>query len=65
MTLPQIRGMYGGDRSGKRLWWSMDSVYLPPLDNRPLNFAEFNDRINQVIYTSARLLNMSIHIASR
>jgi len=53
MTLPQIRGMYGGDRSRKETLVEYGFRLPSALDNRPLNFAEFNDRINQVIYTSA------------
>jgi len=53
MTLPQIRGMYHGDTSRKRTL--VDYAFRLPsaLDNRPLNFDEFNRHINQVIYVSA------------
>ena len=53
MTLPQIRGMYKGDRSRKETLVSYGFRLPSALDNRPLNFEEFNRRINQVIYTSA------------
>ena len=53
MTLPQIRGMYKGDRSRKETLVSYGFRLPSALDNRPLNFEEFNKRINQVIYTSA------------
>ena len=53
MTLPQIRGMYGGDRSRKETLVEYGFRLPSALDNRPLNFAEFNNRINQVICTSA------------
>lgn len=53
MTLPQIRGMYGGDRSRKETLVEYGFRLPSALDNRPLNFAEFNSRINQVIFTSA------------
>ncbi|CAD7769032.1 UvrABC system protein B [Candidatus Methanoperedenaceae archaeon GB50] len=53
ITVPQIRGMYVGDRSRKQTLveygWRLPSA----LDNRPLNFEEFEGRINQVIYVSA------------
>jgi len=53
MTLPQIRGMYRGDRSRKQnlveYGFRLPSAY----DNRPLNYDEFENRINQVIYVSA------------
>ncbi len=53
MTLPQIRGMYHGDRSRKETLVEYGFRLPSALDNRPLNFTEFNQRINQVIYTSA------------
>ncbi|MFH1003626.1 MAG: excinuclease ABC subunit UvrB, partial [Chloroflexota bacterium] len=53
MTLPQIRGMSHGDRSRKETLVEY-GVRLPSaLDNRPLNFTEFNQRVNQVVYVSA------------
>jgi excinuclease ABC subunit B len=53
MTLPQVRGMYGGDRSRKETLVEYGFRLPSAMDNRPLNIAEFNGRINQVIYTSA------------
>jgi len=53
MTLPQIRGMYHGDRSRKETLVEYGFRLPSALDNRPLNFAEFNERINQVIFASA------------
>ncbi len=53
MTLPQIRGMYNGDRSRKKTLVEYGFRLPSALDNRPLNYDEFNKRINQVIYTSA------------
>ncbi len=53
MTLPQIRGMYHGDRSRKQTLIEYGFRLPSALDNRPLNFTEFQERINQVIYTSA------------
>ncbi|MBZ4646796.1 MAG: excinuclease subunit [Petroclostridium sp.] len=53
VTLPQVRGMYAGDRSRKdslvEHGFRLPSAY----DNRPLNFEEFEERINQVIFVSA------------
>ncbi len=53
MTLPQIRGMYNGDRSRKKnlvdYGFRLDAAY----DNRPLNFEEFNGRFSQMICVSA------------
>jgi len=53
MTLPQIRGMYHGDRSRKETLVEYGFRLPSALDNRPLNFLEFEQRINHVIYTSA------------
>ncbi|MEE9366381.1 MAG: excinuclease ABC subunit UvrB, partial [Dehalococcoidales bacterium] len=53
MTLPQIRGMYHGDRSRKETLVEYGFRLPSALDNRPLNFTEFNQHINQAIYTSA------------
>ena len=53
MTLPQTRGMYGGDRSRKETLVEYGFRLPSALDNRPLNFTEFNNHINQVVYTSA------------
>jgi len=53
MTLPQIRGMYHGDRSRKETLVEYGFRLPSALDNRPLSFPEFEQRINQVIYTSA------------
>lgn len=53
VTIPQIRAMYGGDRS-RKLSLVEHGFRLPAaLDNRPLNFAEFESLTNQVIYVSA------------
>ncbi len=53
MTLPQIRGMYHGDISRKQTLVDYGFRLPSALDNRPLNFEEFEERINQVIYVSA------------
>nr|HPJ23309.1 excinuclease ABC subunit UvrB [Bacillota bacterium] len=53
VTLPQVRGMYNGDRSRKQALVDYGFRLPSALDNRPLNFDEFNDKINQVIYVSA------------
>ena len=53
VTLPQVRGMYGGDRGRKdnlvNFGFRLPSAY----DNRPLNFDEFYERINQAVFVSA------------
>jgi excinuclease ABC subunit B len=53
MTLPQIRGMYHGDISRKQTLVDYGFRLPSALDNRPLNFEEFNKHIHQVIYVSA------------
>ncbi len=53
MTIPQVRGMYHGDASRKKTLVEFGFRLPSALDNRPLNFQEFEKRINQVIYTSA------------
>jgi excinuclease ABC subunit B len=53
MTLPQIRGMYHGDVSRKQTLVDYGFRLPSALDNRPMNFTEFNKHINQVIYVSA------------
>ena len=53
MTLPQVRAMYGGDRSRKEVLVDYGFRLPSALDNRPLNFGEFEERINQVVYVSA------------
>jgi excinuclease ABC subunit B len=53
MTVPQINGMYGGDRSRKENLVEYGFRLPSALDNRPLSFTEFEARTGQVIYTSA------------
>jgi excinuclease ABC subunit B len=53
MSLPQIRGMYNGDRARKEVLVEYGFRLPSALDNRPLKFHEFEEHINQVIYTSA------------
>jgi len=53
MTIPQIRGMFHGDTSRKETLVEYGFRLPSALDNRPLNFTEFGQRINQVVYTSA------------
>jgi len=52
-TVPQVSGMYGGDRSRKLTLVDYGFRLPSALDNRPLNFHEFSDLVNQVIYVSA------------
>lgn len=53
MTLPQVRGMYNGDRARKEVLVEYGFRMPSALDNRPLTFEEFNGHINQAIYVSA------------
>ena len=53
VTLPQVRAMYAGDRSRKESLVEYGFRLPSAFDNRPLNFAEFNERLNQIIYVSA------------
>src|SRR3982751_2597598 len=52
-TVPQIRGMYAGDRSRKEVLVAYGFRLPSALDNRPLNFAEWEERVGQVIFVSA------------
>jgi excinuclease ABC subunit B len=53
MTIPQVRGMYNGDRSRKEVLVEYGFRLPSALDNRPLQFTEFERHINQTIYVSA------------
>ncbi len=53
MTLPQVRGMYHGDMSRKKTLVDFGFRLPSAMDNRPLNFEEYESHINQVIYVSA------------
>ena len=53
MTLPQVRGMYRGDLSRKQTLVDYGFRLPSALDNRPLNFGEFERHVNQVIFVSA------------
>ncbi|MBD5069649.1 MAG: excinuclease ABC subunit UvrB [Lactobacillus sp.] len=53
VTMPQVRGMYNGDRSRKQMLVDYGFRLPSALDNRPLKLAEFEQRVNQIIYMSA------------
>ena len=53
MTLPQVSAMYGGDQSRKRTLVEYGFRLPSALDNRPLNFSEFEEKVNQVVFVSA------------
>lgn len=65
VTLPQVGGMYGGDRARKKnlidFGFRLPSAY----DNRPLNFQEFYQHINQVVFVSATPGNFELEHASQ
>lgn len=53
VTIPQVRGMYGGDRARKLSLVNFGFRLPSAMDNRPLNFTEFESLINQVVFVSA------------
>lgn len=53
MTIPQVRGMYNGDRARKEVLVEYGFRLPSALDNRPLTFTEFERHMNQVVYVSA------------
>lgn len=53
MTIPQLRGMYNGDRARKEILVDYGFRLPSALDNRPLNFTEFERHVNQTVYVSA------------
>ena len=53
VTLPQVKAMYNGDRARKQMLVDYGFRLPSALDNRPLKYEEFEDKINQVIYVSA------------
>src|SRR5947207_11764149 len=52
-TVPQVRGMYAGDRARKEVLVAYGFRLPSALDNRPLNFAEWEERVHQVVFVSA------------
>jgi excinuclease ABC subunit B len=65
MTIPQVHGMFGGDRSRKETLVDFGFRLPSALDNRPLSFEEFDARTGQVIYTSATPAAYELGIASQ
>ncbi|GCF94472.1 UvrABC system protein B [Enterococcus florum] len=53
VTMPQIRGMYNGDRARKQMLVDYGFRLPSALDNRPLRLEEFEERVNQIVYVSA------------
>jgi excinuclease ABC subunit B len=52
-TVPQVRGMYHGDRSRKEVLVAYGFRLPSALDNRPLNFQEWEERVRQIVFVSA------------
>ncbi len=65
MTIPQIHGMYNGDRARKEMLVDFGFRLPSAFDNRPLKFEEFARRINQAIYTSATPADYEMSISSQ
>ena len=65
VTLPQVRAMYAGDRARKTTLVDYGFRLPCAFDNRPLNFEEFSQRVNQVIYVSATPGSMSAAARAR
>ena len=63
ITVPQIRGMYNGDRARKNNLVDYGFRLTSAYDNRPLNFEEFNQRIGQVIFVSATPAKYEMQLA--
>jgi excinuclease ABC subunit B len=62
-TVPQVRGMYAGDRSRKEVLVAYGFRLPSALDNRPLTFAEWEERVGQLIYVSATPADYEKHRA--
>lgn len=65
MTLPQIRGMYNGDRARKQMLIDFGFRLPSAFDNRPLTYEEYARKINQVIYTSATPNEYEINLSDQ
>ncbi len=63
VTLPQVRGMYGGDRSRKTTLVDYGFRLPSAMDNRPLNFEEFESVLNKVLYVSATPANYELGLS--
>ncbi len=64
MTLPQIRGMYNGDRARKEMLINYGFRLPSALDNRPLRFDEFMQRTHQMVYVSATPNDYELSLAT-
>ena len=64
MTIPQVGGMYRGDQSRKKNLVDFGFRLPSAMDNRPLNFSEFEDRLDQIVYVSATPGNFELEKTS-
>ncbi len=65
MTIPQLRGMYNGDRARKEVLVDHGFRLPSALDNRPLTFREFEQHVNQVVYVSATPADYELQISGK
>ncbi len=65
MTIPQVRGMFAGDRSRKQTLVDYGFRLPSAMDNRPLSFEEFDARTGQIVYTSATPREYELELASQ
>ena len=65
VTVPQLRGMYFGDRARKKTLIEFGFRLPSAIDNRPLNFEEFEEKVGQTIYTSATPAEYEIEHSER
>jgi len=65
VTIPQIGGMFAGDKARKETLIDFGFRLPSALDNRPLNFKEFNSKVNQVVYVSATPRQYEINKSSQ
>jgi excinuclease ABC subunit B len=65
MTIPQVRGMFAGDRSRKQTLVDYGFRLPSAMDNRPLSFDEFDARTGQIVYTSATPREYELELASQ
>src|SRR5438552_1097664 len=65
VTVPQLHGMYEGDMSRKRTLVEVGFRLTSAMDNRPLQFDEFTDRVNQVVFMSATPSPYELQVSDR
>jgi excinuclease ABC subunit B len=63
MSIPQIRGMFHGDSARKQTLVDFGFRLPSAMDNRPLNFDEFNQRMNQIVYVSATPADYELQVS--